>query len=197
VRKRSREKVPIYIWATEERSSNQREPLAQQSTVIIRLSKVLSTGTSKEFPISVARYGLPVPSSANPCGFAFVSVPRRSSLPAESSRFTSRLCFPRLDQPSQNRWRAAVKLWYTSTVPTIVLDTHRLISSLKEHGFTEDQAAGITEAVQQIDLSQLATKADVREVEMTLKELELRMTVKLGSLVVAGTAFLAVLKIFA
>lgn len=73
---------------------------------------------------------------------------------------------------------------------TIVLDIHRLISRLNQHGSTEDQATGITEAVQQIDLSQVATRGD-------LWELELRMTVKLGSLIVGGTAFLAVLKIFA
>jgi len=82
-------------------------------------------------------------------------------------------------------------------VPTIVLDTHRLISSLKDHGFSEDQATGITQAIQEIDLTQLATKSDIRELEVRLKELDLRMTLKLGSLVVAGTAFLAALKIFA
>jgi hypothetical protein len=38
-----------------------------------------------------------------------------------------------------------------------------------------------------LHLSQSATRADLRE-------LELRMTVKLGSLIVAGTAFVAVLK---
>jgi len=81
-------------------------------------------------------------------------------------------------------------LWYPGPVATVILDTHRLISHLKEHGFSENQATGITEAMQEIDLSQLATRADLRE-------LELRMTVKLGSLIVAGTAFLAVLKLFA
>jgi hypothetical protein len=81
-------------------------------------------------------------------------------------------------------------LWYNVSVPTVVLDTHRLISRLREHGFSEEQASGITEAIQEIDLTQLATRGDLRE-------LELRMTVKLGSLIVAGTAFLAVLKIFA
>lgn len=73
---------------------------------------------------------------------------------------------------------------------TIILDTHRFVSRLKESGFSETQAAGLTEALQEIDLSRLTTKAD-------LKELELRMTIKLGSLIVAGTGFLAVLKLFA
>jgi hypothetical protein len=81
-------------------------------------------------------------------------------------------------------------------MPTILLDTHRLISSLRDHGFSEEQATGITDAIQHIDLTQLATKGDIRDLEVSLKELELRMTLKLGSLVVAGTAFLAVLKIF-
>ena len=73
---------------------------------------------------------------------------------------------------------------------TLIFDTHRLTTYLKEHGFTEQQAVAITEAMQEIDLSQLATRRDLRE-------LELRMTVKLGSLIVAGTSILAVLRFFA
>ena len=61
---------------------------------------------------------------------------------------------------------------------TLPLDTHRLITRLKGRGFSEEQAAGITEALQELDLSQLATRADLRE-------LELRMILKLGSIVVA------------
>jgi len=81
-------------------------------------------------------------------------------------------------------------------VTTIILDTHRLISRLKQHGFTEEQATGISEAMQEIDLSHLATRGDIKELELRLKELELRMTVKLGSLIAVGVAFLAVLKFF-
>lgn len=71
----------------------------------------------------------------------------------------------------------------------IVLDTYQLISNLKSRGFTEEQARGVSEAIQQIDLSSISTKSDLRE-------LELRMTIKLGSLIIAGVAFLAALKFF-
>lgn len=75
------------------------------------------------------------------------------------------------------------------TMTTILLDTYQLIGNLKSRGFTEEQARGVSDAIQQIDLSAISTKADLRE-------LELRMTIKLGSLIIAGVAFLAVLKFF-
>lgn len=72
---------------------------------------------------------------------------------------------------------------------TLAFDTYRLINNLKSKGFTKEQARGVSEAIQEIDLSAMTTKAD-------LKELELRMTIKLGSLIIAGVAFLAVIKFF-
>lgn len=51
---------------------------------------------------------------------------------------------------------------------TIVLDTHKLIERLKKSGFSQQQAKGITEALQEIDLSQLSTKADLRDLELRL-----------------------------
>ncbi len=72
---------------------------------------------------------------------------------------------------------------------SLPLDTHRLVNALKDRGFNEQQAAAVTEAIQEIDLTHVATKSDLREIE-------LRMTIKLGSLIVAGTAFLAILKLF-
>jgi len=53
--------------------------------------------------------------------------------------------------------------------------------------------------MQNMDLSQLAKKGDIRELELRLegnvKELELRVIVKLGSIVALATAALAALKI--
>ena len=76
---------------------------------------------------------------------------------------------------------------------SLPIDTYRLVNTLKEHGFTEQQAGGIVEVIQEIDLSNLATKADIRALEVKIRELELRMTIKLGGLIVAGTGVIAAL----
>lgn len=71
-----------------------------------------------------------------------------------------------------------------------VIDTHRLIEELKStYGFSPEQAEGVSEAIRRIDLDHLSTKHDLRE-------LELRLTIKLGSIVASGVAFLAFLKFF-
>ena len=73
---------------------------------------------------------------------------------------------------------------------TVPVDTHRLVSDLKQDfGFSEQQAEGISDAIQRINLDHLASKGDLRE-------LELRLTLKLGSLIAGGVAFLAFLKFF-
>jgi hypothetical protein len=59
-------------------------------------------------------------------------------------------------------------LWQYIPVTTLILDTHRLISKLKERGFSQEQAAGITDALQEVDLSQLSTKADLKELELRI-----------------------------
>lgn len=79
-------------------------------------------------------------------------------------------------------------LWH-NRVRDNIPDTHRLVNILKEHGFSEQQAEGVAAALQELDLSQLSTKADLRE-------LELRMVIKLGSLIVAGVTFLTFVKFF-
>lgn len=79
---------------------------------------------------------------------------------------------------------------------SLPVDTYRLVNLLKERGFNEQQASGIVEVIQEIDLSSLANRADIRELEVKLRELELRMTIKLGGLIVAGTGVLAALQLF-
>ena len=69
---------------------------------------------------------------------------------------------------------------------TIVMDTHKLIERLKKSGFSQEQATGITEALQEIDLSQLSTKADLRDVE-------LRLIKWMATIVGIGVAILALL----
>lgn len=48
----------------------------------------------------------------------------------------------------------------------VITDTHRLIGFLQDRGFTRKQSEGVTEALQQLDLSKVATKADLRELEI-------------------------------
>ena len=104
-----------------------------------------------------------------------------------------------------------------------MFDTHRAVKTLTGAGFTEDQAEALINAVgdRHEDLATkadlLATKADLREeiadvrseiatVRTELKEdiaavradmqaLELRMTLRLGGLVVAATIVLAALQL--
>lgn len=82
----------------------------------------------------------------------------------------------------------------------VIADTYRLVNMLKRKGFTEEQAGGLSEAFQQVDLSHLATKRDVEDLHKDilneLKTLELNMTIKLGALIVAGIGVLAALKFF-
>lgn len=80
-------------------------------------------------------------------------------------------------------------------MPSIPIDTYRLVNVLKQRGFSEQQAGGIVEVLQEIDLGNLASKQDIRNLEMKLRELELRMTIKLGGLIVAGTGVLAALQL--
>ena len=75
-------------------------------------------------------------------------------------------------------------------MPVAVIDTHQLVIDLKsEYGFSQKQAEGVSEAIKRIDLNHLVSKSDLRE-------LELRLTIKLGSLIAAGVAFLAFLKVW-
>ena len=66
------------------------------------------------------------------------------------------------DREPRDRW---FKLWQTGAVKTLVLDTHRLIERLRKQGFTAQQAEGIADALQEIDLDRLASKADLKELE--------------------------------
>lgn len=58
------------------------------------------------------------------------------------------------------------------------LDTHELVKDLRAAGFTEDQAEAVTRAVKQaqnLDLSHLATKADLAELSAKVDRLSMRM----------------------
>lgn len=72
-------------------------------------------------------------------------------------------------------------------------DTLAYAKKLREAGFTEGQAEAQAEALRAVVDENLATKADIAELKRDLKELESRITIRLGGLIVAGIGVLAVL----
>ena len=71
---------------------------------------------------------------------------------------------------------------------TLVIDTNGIVKKLEQRGFSRTQAEGITEALKELDTSALATKAD-------LKDLELRLYKYFAGVLIAhglGTAALTV-----
>lgn len=65
--------------------------------------------------------------------------------------------------------------------------THELISKLRKAGFPEEQAEAIAEAFAEAHMeAEVATKADLRE-------LEYRLTIKLGAMIMAAIAAVATL----
>jgi hypothetical protein len=71
---------------------------------------------------------------------------------------------------------------------TLVIDTNGIVKKLEQRGFSRTQAEGITEALKELDVSTLASKAD-------LKDLELRLYKFLAGVLIAhglGTAALTV-----
>ena len=123
----------------------------------------------------------------------------RTSLASVVERNASISCFVWYNDgslPCRRSIDIANILWHHVRVATLIPDTHRLITQLCERGFTADQAGALTEAFQDFDLSELATKGDINELKHQLREVELRITLKLGGLIAAGVGFLAFLKFF-
>lgn len=66
---------------------------------------------------------------------------------------------------------------------SVAFDTLKFVEKLEAGGFTHEQAKAAAEAFAEATSQQLATKADLRE-------LVLRMTVKLGGLIIGATGVL-------
>lgn len=68
---------------------------------------------------------------------------------------------------------------------TLTFDTHQFVKKLEQRGFTSDQAEGINDALKDaLTVAEVATKHD-------LKELEYRLTIKLGMLIAAAIGIVA------
>ncbi len=74
---------------------------------------------------------------------------------------------------------------------SLIIDTHQFVEDLKAGGFTDEQAESLTRALNKSDLSQLATKADLTELELSLTN---TLTGRMVGIVGIGVAILALLK---
>ncbi len=73
----------------------------------------------------------------------------------------------------------------------VVFDTLLYAKKLKEAGFTEQQAEIQAEALKEIIENNLATKLDIEELRRTIKELEYKLTIKMGAFAIAIITVLA------
>ena len=77
--------------------------------------------------------------------------------------------------------------WYTSPMATVTFDTLKFVKTLEAAGVPAQQAEAISVAVRDShEAAELATKEDIRTLQANLRELELRMTVKLGAMMAAA-----------
>ena len=68
---------------------------------------------------------------------------------------------------------------------SLTFDTHQLVKDLQSKGFTQEQAEGVNDALKgALTVAEVATKHDLRE-------MELRLTMKIGTLIVAALGFMA------
>lgn len=80
---------------------------------------------------------------------------------------------------------------------TITFDTHTFVKKLQAVGFTEEQAEVFAAEQARLIEDKLATKHDLTALENNLRrdllELEYRMTIKLGTLMVLAIGVMATL----
>ena len=63
---------------------------------------------------------------------------------------------------------------------TITFDTHKFIRRLQDAGFSPQQAEAVAEAFRDAQgEADLATKRDIEDLRRDMKEMELRLTIKL------------------
>ncbi|MBF0340708.1 MAG: DUF1640 domain-containing protein [Magnetococcales bacterium] len=78
----------------------------------------------------------------------------------------------------------------------ITFDTLKFVRRLRDAGVDEKQAEAFSEAIKEVQESQLkelATKGDLALLKADLRDLEYRMTIRLGGLMIAGFSALGVL----
>ena len=91
---------------------------------------------------------------------------------------------------------------------TIPFDTHKIVKELQEAGFDESQAEAVVSAMGAAIVGNLATKADMQEhrnatqadirefrneFRLSMQAMELRITLRMGGLIVAGVGLIIAL----
>ena len=77
---------------------------------------------------------------------------------------------------------------YTISMSDITFDTLQYAKRLKKAGVTDQQAEVHAEALKELIDGKLATKQDI-------KNLEYKLTLRLGSMIVAGVGFISALMV--
>ena len=67
----------------------------------------------------------------------------------------------------------------------VIRDTQKLVAKLQQHGFSAQQAEGITQALRELDASDLATKNDLQELKVDLIKWMVGTQLAYGAIVVA------------
>ena len=77
---------------------------------------------------------------------------------------------------------------------TIGLDTRKAVKALTEVGFSEPQAETVVSTLREALGGDLATKTDIQtaksELEANMKDLELRLTLRIGGMIIAAVSVL-------
>jgi len=76
---------------------------------------------------------------------------------------------------------------------TNVLDTLGYFEKLKAAGIPESHAKAQVDVIREVIDNNLATKQDMKDLRRELKELELRLTIRLGGMLVVAVGVLAAL----
>ena len=75
----------------------------------------------------------------------------------------------------------------------VAFDTLAYVKKLKAVGVPEEQAEVQAEAFSEIIEERLATKQDILELKRDIKELETRLTIRMGAMMTAGIIIVATL----
>ena len=89
---------------------------------------------------------------------------------------------------------------------SLLFDTHKAVKDLQEAGFDEAQAEAVVSTLGTAIVGNVATKQDVSDLRSEiqtpssdlcseLRAMELRLTLHLGSMIVAGFALIALVKL--